>query len=777
LKFTKAMRERLGRLGANPAELAKAMPVLCRASHDSPVLAVRAADGSKLTTEKRDELLAKAVAGEFVEVLIDVHSYDQKTGEQNRNFVRFRDGMMMSLGRTGRGNPFLRDHRQGDSLAVAGTINESATTKLGDGEYVVQQTAKLTAPWAVELALRGLLNAVSIGWNPTGPVLCSACDAPVFSKCYHFPGDRLKLDERGRKVYDDNGDIVVEFIFTEAELIETSMVPIGGVRTARIDEIRAGLSALGHHLGVDFSARGDINHGDAFAEEYDMDKFKKLIAILGLAATATEEEVLAAAANRLADANADKTELGIVKSELGVLKLEVDKATAEKKKTAEEKFITDALSSGRIAKGDEPAWRELFQASTERAEKLMADRQPNIATPAGAPRQSAVEPQDEQYTPAPVVRELRVEGGGIPGYSLYELGQRSKIERKEIARQVAAAVKALEMHPNPAASWWATRMGFEGKLRSIPSTLGATSIANSGDLDAARTAFRAAFMQALEMAPVSPMEMLFQTVPTNTPLAQINWFGDIPGFEEWIGDRKLSGVEAFKLNLQSKKWANGLRIKNDDVKFDNLGLMPSQIGGLATKGRRHRIDRMAGFMIDGFAGGTFANGLAYDGAFFFADAHRGGNDNKLAVALDAAGLTAAELLLESMTTYDGADALETHGSHLIVGPKLRATAEKLLTQERLANGEDNYHRGKYKLIVDNRFRGAADDYWFLGDLTHELKPFIYQLVEDISTSAVIGQEQNSSMPSFMNDELLFGAQANYNMAYFEFRLLVGSVVA
>lgn len=773
MRISQQTRARIAQLASNPRELARALPVVCRASHQAPVLAMLAADGTELTKAKREELLAKAVAGEMVELRLRLRAYEQKRGEQNRNFVRFRDGAMKRLGHSGKGNPFLRDHAQNTVLARAGTITHSATEKIGDGEYAIDQDVTLTAPWAVELALRGLLGSVSIGWNPTGPIMCSECDAPILTKCWHFPGDRLKVDEQGKKRYDDLGELVVEWIFTEAELIETSAVNVPGVPTARIDEIRACLSHSVPDLEAVRLAGVEFTH-----THEDTSMPEELLKLLGLAATASASEVIAAVQAMVTAAGSDKAKLAIVETELGKFREQISALQSAQRQTDEDKFIRDALDSGRIALGDETMWRNYFKADATRAREDMAKREANAASPVGAPTQRANEPKDDEPAPAVLdVRESHISGGGIPGFTLYAVGERSKVERKEIARQLAAAVKALETHANPQARWWAQRMGYEGRIRGgAPTTLSATSIANNVDLDAARTAFRAAFMQSLEMAPVSPMELLFQTVPTNTPLAQINWMGDLPGFEEWIGDRKLSGVEAFKLSLQSKKWANGLRIKNDDVKFDNLGLMPAQIGGLATKGKRHRIDRMAGFMIDGFAGGATSNGLAYDGAFFFADSHRGGNDNKMAVALDAAGLTAADLLLESMTTYDGNDALDVHGSHLIVGPKLRATAEKLLTQERLANGEDNYHRGKYKLIVENRFRGAADDYWFLGDLTHEIKPFIYQLVEDITTSAVVGQENNQSMPSFMNDELLFGAQGNYNMAYFEFRLLVGSVL-
>jgi phage major head subunit gpT-like protein len=778
-----SLRKILGQLSANPAELAKHLPVQLRSSIGSIVEMREVGGKTAIAAARRDELLEACAAGRHVEIEVDLLAYEQKTGEQNRNSVRFRDGAMVELGHTGKGTPFLRDHAQYDSLSKAGTIIASSTEKRAEGDYCIRQTVKLVAPWAVEHVLRGLMDAVSIGWRPTGPVMCSACNAPVYTKCWHWPGDRLveKDDEGGgkRKVRQADGPIVVEWIYTKAELVETSMVNIGGVPQARAGEVRAALfaslSAGDPGLRSVLEQQALNLEGDDPEEQSHMDpeKLEELKKTLGLPPTATIAEVLAAAKT----AHVAAVELTVSSKDLEALNAKIKALETDKSKRDEDAFITDALSSGRIAKADEESWRALHQVDAKRAGELMAKRAQGSATPAGTPMQSGSPNPKLRGTMLEADHQPVITGGGVPGYELYARGERSPAERADIKRQLSASVQALETHPSPKAILWAQRCGFQGNLKHAPQLAATgTTIANNTDLDASRVGFTAAFMQSLEGATVSPSEALFETVRTATPDQTINWMGDLPSLEEWTSERKLSGLEALKLILASKKWASGIRVKNDDVKYDRLGLMPSQISGLANKARRHPLDRMVEFMVQGSAGGASTNGLGYDGAFFFANAHKGGNDNLQTVALDAAGLTAAELLLESMTTYDSKDVLDTHGTHLVVGPKLRATAEKLLTQDRLANGEDNYHRGKYKLIVENRIRGAADDYYFLADLSKSIKPFIKQLVEDISTSAVIGQAENNSVPSFMNDELWFGAQMNYNISYWEFRLIVGGVV-
>lgn len=353
----------------------------CRASFPLGDQCTLRAGGVSITPALRDELLAKVLSGAHVELEIDVLAYEQKTGEHNRNNVRFRDGAMTSLGRSGAGKPVLRDHAQDDSMAVAGKIASSQTDKRGDGDYAIMQTWRLTAPWACELALRDLLSTASIGWNATGPVLCSVCNAPVFTVCYHYRGDTLseKTGEDGvkRLVRDPKGSIVVEWVYSSAELVETSLVPVPAVPSARIEGIRAALSA--HDGG--YSPPGETMNPE-------------LLALLGLAATAGVPEVLSAVKTLRTDAaevaalRADAAELKIVKAELVVANQELTTLRTEKRQTACDGFIAAAIASGRITKGDEPSWRALYELSSDRATKLMGERAEGYATPVGQPRES-----------------------------------------------------------------------------------------------------------------------------------------------------------------------------------------------------------------------------------------------------------------------------------------------------------------------------------------------------------------------------------------------------
>jgi phage I-like protein len=259
-------------------------------------------------------------------------------------------------------------------------------------------------------------------------VVCSACNAPVFTVCYHCPGDRLseKVGDDGvkRLVRDRAGATVVEWIYTSAELVETSLAPVPAVPTARIEGIRAALSA--HDGGI-----------SPPEEQHNMNP--KLLALLGLAATAGDSEVLSAV-----DAlRGDAAELKIVRSELAIAKQDLTKLAAEKRQSEADKFISDALSSGRIAKGDEASWRALFELSAERAGKLMAERPEGSATPVGQSRQSATNTTEEQAGAA---------GGAAGGDAIaatHQILKANQIDPKAVAHYAAkfgTDMKAVAKH-------------------------------------------------------------------------------------------------------------------------------------------------------------------------------------------------------------------------------------------------------------------------------------------------------------------------------------------
>lgn len=221
-------------------EISPATPILGTMSV-SPLVLRAAPAGEEMSDADKAELLARSMAGEHVEIHVDIESFNQIEGVSNKNHVRFRKAKLSAIARTGVGSVFLRDHAQSALDARGGTITRSKAEKV-DGGVVFRQTVHAVEPWAVQGFLKGKIDRFSIGWHPTEQVTCSACKASV-RECYHWPGDTVELK---------SGPHTVEYIFEDAELVETSAVNVPAVSGTGVDNIRAalGLSTIprGKHM-------------------------------------------------------------------------------------------------------------------------------------------------------------------------------------------------------------------------------------------------------------------------------------------------------------------------------------------------------------------------------------------------------------------------------------------------------------------------------------------------------------------------------------------------
>ncbi len=214
--------------------------------------------------------------------------------------------------------------------------------------------------------------------NSRCKVLCSACNKPIFASCYHYPGERLKLTEQDdggkRLVRDRAGDVTVEWIYTAGELVETSAVSVPAVPSAHIEAIRAALSA-------------DVTHG-AGPSPQENEMNERLIKLLCLAATASEDEILTAVEAKVGKVDSLAKELAIADAERSMLSAEVEIGRKAQAERDEDAFIATALSEGRIDAGEQDLWRDLFKADATRASSRMTERKPGQRTPAGQQRQA-----------------------------------------------------------------------------------------------------------------------------------------------------------------------------------------------------------------------------------------------------------------------------------------------------------------------------------------------------------------------------------------------------
>ncbi len=212
----------------------------------------------------------------------------------NRNFVRFKPGMLASFAKSFEGQPVLRDHDSRSMMSRGGTIIASKLEYNEDGSKQIRMRLKLVKPWAIESALDGTLDRFSIGWNRTEPVVCSIDGLAFYgTKCSHWPGEK-----------DDATGAMCEAMFTGAEGTEVSGVNVPAVVGTRIESISQLDTVDADQLAC---ILGENATGSGPSEPHEgnvMLKLAQIAAVLGLSAAATEDEVLAAA-----DAHASKLKI------------------------------------------------------------------------------------------------------------------------------------------------------------------------------------------------------------------------------------------------------------------------------------------------------------------------------------------------------------------------------------------------------------------------------------------------------------------------------------
>ncbi len=358
----------------------------------------------KLTDADRRDLLAKVRAGEHVELTFKARTFVQRDGETNRNFVRFKPGMLGKFAKSFAGQVFLRDHGQHSLDDRGGTILSAELVK-GEGEAAIDMELRAVKPWAVEGVLDGTIDRFSIGWTPTEPVLCSVHKKPLrgLDGCRCWPGDVV------------DGE-TVEALFTGADGVEVSAVNVPAIPDARGVEIRAALSAWA----------GD-DCADAAPKEKDM---KTIATLLGLAVAASEDDILAATARLKDEREAAIERADALQARLSVI--ETEKKAAETAALAEhvEARIRELKANGSIAlKRD--AQGELVMSGGEKMLRSAAARGgraefdaaasdfvPGTFAASGAPPQLKVE---EKVAPLPAGAELlnhpevkaRLEASGV----------------------------------------------------------------------------------------------------------------------------------------------------------------------------------------------------------------------------------------------------------------------------------------------------------------------------------------------------------------------------
>lgn len=289
--------------------------------------------------------------------------------------------------------------------------------------------------------------------------------------------------------------------------------------------------------------------------------------------------------------------------------------------------------------------------------------------------------------------------------------------------------------------------------------------ANQLTLDAANKVFKALFNTELELAggdgPL--IDALVMKTRSKAKVVEYDFLNSFDEMREWVGERKIANMAAESFTIANVKYESSMTVDRVDAESDSLGLYAPKVAGMVGAYYRKRRSLIAGLLT----GGATAGNNSYDGVSFFNNAHPhdgtgADQDNYDAgTALTGANFDAAVLKMSEWTDHRG-NPLGISPTHLIIGPKLRATARNLFqvgTAYETDKAGDNPWFGAVTIIVEPYITTQS---WFLIDASKSLKPLILQDGDDLELSSLNSVEDEFVI---MNDKFFYGTRARFGVGY------------
>lgn len=171
-------------------------------------------------------------------------------GKANSAGIRFRNGGLRAMSRTGRNDPFITGHDWGDARARGGTILDCWVEKV-DQEMLVFFEVLATEDWAIRGFENGTIDRFSLGASFQGEITCTLHDCPIWStpECCCMPGMET---EDGK---------VVEFEVEDGIILELSAVNVPAVEGTYVVAAAGAGAATGSRTGngqLPASGGGDV---------------------------------------------------------------------------------------------------------------------------------------------------------------------------------------------------------------------------------------------------------------------------------------------------------------------------------------------------------------------------------------------------------------------------------------------------------------------------------------------------------------------------------------
>lgn len=252
------------------------------------------------------------------------------------------------------------------------------------------------------------------------------------------------------------------------------------------------------------------------------------------------------------------------------------------------------------------------------------------------------------------------------------------------------------------------------------------------------------------------------------------FLGDIPGLEEWIGERQAKSLKAYDFQIKNRHFEETIKVNRDLIEDNQIAGFYPLAEILGARAAEHPDELVASLLSNGFTN------LGYDSQAFFSTTHPTGSttaSNKGTTALAADGVAYAAARAQMMNLVnDQGKKLNIRPNLLVVPPALETVGRQLLNNDFVSvsggSTQNNVWKGSADLLVVPQLTDATD--WFLFDTRQLLPAMIFQTRK---AAQLVPRVSLTDDNVFWKNEFVWGVDYRGEAGYAAWQTAFGSQVA
>jgi phage major head subunit gpT-like protein len=248
-----------------------------------------------------------------------------------------------------------------------------------------------------------------------------------------------------------------------------------------------------------------------------------------------------------------------------------------------------------------------------------------------------------------------------------------------------------------------------------------------------KTEFNKAYAALLTEVGVDDIMAVATVVPSTGSDEKYGFLGDIPAFQEWVGDKVYGDLIDYDYTITNKDFYSGIAIDRNEIEDDRMGIIMPRIQMLAAMAAAYEVEMVEDLLSAG------TSDTAYDSSAFFAN-RTAPNDNLLSgTGVSTLAVVKADIYSTRSTmaqfTSDKSRLLRVRMDSIACPPEAEGVfMEAVTTAQGLHTtaGVMNPIRAWIKRVIMVPQLTDAND-WYGFDASKPLRPFIYQRRKAITT--------------------------------------------